>query len=167
MDLTHLHLWLNHVPVIGIGIGFLLLVWGTFRRYEHVQNAGLGTPFITALIALPVYFTGEPAEEVVEHLPGVSEQFIELHEDAALFSLVLAMSAGAFALLALVAKHFSSRIGTLAVYICLLFSIVAGGSLAYTANLGGQIRHSEIRSSQTGGTEAPGKTQKAEHDDDD
>ena len=25
MDLTHLHLWLNHVPVIGIGIGFLLL----------------------------------------------------------------------------------------------------------------------------------------------
>lgn len=167
MDLTHLHLILNHVPLLGIGIGFLLLVWGTVKGYEHVQNSGLATLFIMALIALPVYLTGEPAEELVEHLPGVSEQFIELHEGSALFSLVLAMVTGALAFLTLVAKRYSSRIGIVAIYVCLLFSIVAGASMAYTANLGGLIRHSEIRASQTGETEGQGKPTKAERDEDD
>jgi uncharacterized membrane protein len=158
---------LNHVPLIGIGIAFLLLVWGIVRGYENVQNSGLAALFIMALIALPVYLTGEPAEELVEHLPGVSEQFIDLHEDSALFSLALVIATGAMALLTLIAKRFSSRIGIVAVYVSLLFSIVSGASMAYTANLGGQIRHSEIRASQTIGTEGERKPTKAERDDDD
>jgi hypothetical protein len=36
---------------------------------------------LTALLALPVYFTGEPAEKVVERLPGVTEPLIEEHEN--------------------------------------------------------------------------------------
>jgi hypothetical protein len=42
------------------------------------------------LIALPVYFTGEPADELVENLPGVAESLIDKHKYAALFALLMA-----------------------------------------------------------------------------
>jgi uncharacterized membrane protein len=163
MDLTHLHLILNHIPVIGYFTGFLLLVWGILRRYDEVSKTGLVVLVVSAVVALPVYLTGEPAEEIVENLPGFSEQFIELHEDAALVSLILAIVAGAAALFALVAIRFlSSKVGTGAAYVCLLISFVTGASMAYTANVGGQIRHSEIRTSQQGGS--PTSTGKAQPD---
>jgi hypothetical protein len=43
---------------------------------------------LVALLALPAYFTGEPAEEAVERAVGVTEQVIDAHEAAALVSLV-------------------------------------------------------------------------------
>jgi hypothetical protein len=168
MDLTYLHLILNHIPVIGIIIGFLIVAWAALRGYDHVKNTGLVVLVLTALVAIPVYLTGEPAEEVVEHLPGVSEQIIELHEDAALYSLILAIVSGAIALLALIAKRFmAAKIGLVAVYACLLVSFIAAASMAYTANLGGQIRHTEIRQIQSGNANAqiqPEKTKKADDD---
>ncbi len=95
------------------------------------------------MVTLPVFFTGEPAEELVEHLPGVGESFIESHEDAAKISLVLTLFAGLCAIVGLLfSKHpLSRRINTGV----LLTSLLAVLSLAYTANLGGKIRHSELR----------------------
>lgn len=168
MDLTHLHLILNHLPVVGIIVGFFVLTWGVVRSYDNVQDVGLSILFFTAMIALPVYLTGEPAEEMVEHLPGVSEQIIELHEESAVLSLSLAIATGALAFLTLVAKRFlSARFGLMAIYFCLLVSIIAGASITYTANLGGQIRHSEIRASQAGDRNVPAQRREAKVDDDD
>jgi len=168
MDLTHLHLILNHVPVIGIIIGFLILAWGALRGYDEVKNTGLVILVLTALVAIPVYLTGEPAEETVEHLPGVSEQIIELHEDSALYSLILTTVSGALALLALTAIRFlTAKVSLWTVYACLLLSLIAGASVVYTANLGGQIRHSEIRQTQSGNAGAetrPAETRKGEDD---
>ena len=42
MDLTHLHLILNHIPVIGIIIGFLILAWGALRGYDEVNEHRVG-----------------------------------------------------------------------------------------------------------------------------
>ena len=168
MDLTYLHLILNHIPVIGIIIGFLILGWGALRGYEQVKNTGLVVLLLAGLVAIPVYLTGEPAEEVVEHLPGVSEQIIERHEDAALYSLVLAIVSGALALLALIAKRFmAAKIGVVAIYVCLLVSLIAAGSMVYTAYLGGQIRHSEIRQIQSGNANAEIQREKTKKEEDD
>jgi hypothetical protein len=159
---------LNHVPLLGLIVGFLLLAWGALKDYEHVQNSGMVILAVTALIALPVYLTGEPAEEVVEHLPGVSEQIIELHEDSALLSLVLAIAAGILAFVTLVTKRFTpSRIGIIGIYACLFFSLVGGASMTYTANLGGQIRHSEIRGNQPGDPEVRKEARKSDEENDD
>lgn len=163
MDLTHLHLMLNHLPVVGVIFGFLILLWGVLRGYEEVKTVGLIVLVITALAAVPVYLTGEPAEEVVEHLPGVSEQIIELHEDAALPSLILAIVTGVLALGALILKRFSAaaaaaaRISMLAV---LLLSFVTGAFMARTANLGGQIRHTEIRQASQNNNNPANETKK-------
>ena len=168
MDATHLHLILNHIPVLGLIGGFVILAWGTFRSYADIQKTGLTILVVTAFAAIPVYLTGEPAEEVVEHLPGVSEQIIELHEDSALSSLVLAIVTGTIALVALFARRFASaKIAAAGVYITLILSLVAGAAMAYTANLGGQIRHTEIRQLQGGTAETEHESKKKTKDDDD
>ena len=83
-------------------------------------------------------------------------------------SLSLAIATGALAFLTLVAKRFlSARFGLMAIYFCLLVSIIAGASITYTANLGGQIRHSEIRASQAGDRNVPAQRREAKVDDDD
>lgn len=146
MDLTHLHLMLNHLPVLGTTFGFLILAWGVLRGYEEVKTVGLIILIFTAVAAVPVYLTGEPAEEVVEDLPGVSEQLIELHEDSALTSFVLAIASGVLALAVLTIRRiFSNATARILIFAVLLLSFVTGVFMARTANLGGQIRHSEIR----------------------
>ena len=169
MDLTHLHLMLNHLPVVGVIFGFLILLWGFLRGYEEVKNVGLVILIFTAAAAVPVYLTGEPAEEAVENLPGVAEQIIEIHESSALLSLILAIVTGAGALAALILKQLSfvaiARFSGIAV---LLLSFVTGAFMARTANLGGQIRHTEIRGSAPAGNPAGNNNpREAEAEDDD
>jgi uncharacterized membrane protein len=97
-------------------------------------------------IAVIVFFTGEPAEEAIENLPGFSEAITERHEEFALTATIVVASLGALALgtLALLRKKEIPRRVTLWSFI---LSIVASGVMGYTALLGGQIRHTEVRAS--------------------
>jgi uncharacterized membrane protein len=168
MDLTHLHLILNHLPVVGIMFGFLILAWGVLRGYEEVKTVGLIFLVFTAFAALPVYLTGEPAEEAVEKLPGVSEQIIELHENSALLSLILAMATGVLAFFGLIFKRFSAvNVTRFSMFAILFLSFVTGALMARTANLGGEIRHTEIRQTTQNSNPATETKQKKEKDDDD
>lgn len=144
MNLAHVHLILNHVPIVGIPVALAFLAFGLLKGGVSTQRFSLLVLFGIAILAIPIYLTGEPAEHVVELLPGVLESSIEAHEDAALYSLVLALATGAIALLALFWQTNLKRGRT--INLCVLFvGVVAFGSLVYTANLGGQIRHTELR----------------------
>ena len=147
MDLVHLHLMLNHVPVIGVVLGFLVLLTGVIARSRAVSGVGLALLILSALVAVPVYLTGEPAEELVEKMPGVTESVIGLHESSATISLALVIACGIFAAGALLASRFrASRVNGYLVVATLLLTLITGTSTLRTANLGGQIRHTEIRS---------------------
>jgi uncharacterized membrane protein len=145
MNFAHLHLILNHLPVVGIPVALAFLLYGLKIKNHSLQRFSYLVLIALALLVLPVYFTGEPAEEVVEHLPGVAESLIEAHEDAAQISLVLTMMLGAGALAGLFFSRDEkkSRILSLAV---VTLAVVSVASLLYTANLGGKIRHTELRS---------------------
>ncbi len=146
MDLVHLHLMLNHVPVLGVVFAFVVGVIGFLFKSKAVTRVALGMLVFSAIIAVPVYLTGEPAEEVVEGLAGVSEAVIEQHESAAAFSLILAGVTGGFALLALLfGRSLTSKVPGYLVAATLLAAFLTTGSMLWTANLGGQIRHTEIR----------------------
>ncbi len=167
MDGAHLHLILNHIPVFGLLVGFLLLAWGMIRGYNDIQKAALVTLFVTAATALPVYLTGEPAEDIVEKLPGVSEQIMSQHEDSAMFSLIMAMITGVLALGAIAVKRFlSTQVAAMAAVAVLIVTLITGGAMAFTANLGGQIRHTEIRNGQAGETPQTQTEKRKEKDDD-
>lgn len=148
MNLAHIHLILNHIPVVGIPVALVFLVYGICGKNQSSQRFALLVLIGLAAMVLPVYFTGEPAEEVVEHLPGVVESFIEAHEEAAMFSLVLTLITGAAAFIALWFQkdQVKSRLANLGV---VGFASLAIVSLLYTANLGGKVRHTELRSGAT------------------
>ena len=148
MNWAHAHLMLNHLPVLGTVFGFALLAWAVLRRSETLQRAALGTFVLTALAAIPVFLTGEPSEELVEHLAGTAEPAIKAHEDAAVVALIAIEALGALALAALVLFRKRGIPRPLA-GAALIFALATGGWMAQTANLGGQIRHAELRSTAT------------------
>lgn len=158
MSFTHLHLLLNHFPVIGAVLGIALLGFAVLRKSDELGKVSLGLFALLGAISVIVYFTGEPAEEAIEKLPGFSEAVTERHEEFALVATIVFASFGAIALgaLGLFRKKSLPRWLTLG---SLALSLVAGGFMGYTALLGGQVRHTEIRtgviSSASEGQENP------------
>jgi len=140
---AHVHLLLNHLPLYGAIAGTLILGLSLAMKRQALGRAGLMVIVVTAIVAGGVYLTGEPAEEQVESLPGVSESFIERHEEMALRAMIALAAVGLFALYGLVVLRRRPSPRTLA--LAFILSLLPLGAMAYTAYLGGQIRHSEIR----------------------
>ena len=155
MNWAHVHLILNHIPLLGIGFSILLVIIAMFRRSSELINVALIFVILVALWAIPVYLTGEPAEEVVENLPGISEQLIEEHEEQAELAFIFIEVTGGLALISLFARWYSDKLGQKLTVLTLLFLIVSGGLMAWTANLGGKINHPEIRSGASSESSSP------------
>lgn len=113
-----------------------------------------------ALIAIPVFLTGEPAEDKIENLPGVVESIIEQHEEMAEIAFWTMLAAGLIAGITIALQLLQNKMAKSFVMISVLISLVSFGLMARTGYLGGQIRHTEIRGNastnavnQTGGAE--------------
>ncbi len=152
--MVHLHLLLNHLPTVGFGIGLGLFLVALVQRNDTLEQLSLGILFVIALFAIPVYESGAAAREAIQDLPGVSKALIATHEDAALLAFVFMEITGAVAWFGLWQFRRISRPTRWTVPAVLLFSIVTFGLMARAADIGGDIRHPEIRSGQaTAGTE--------------
>lgn len=143
MNPAHIHLMLNHVPLFGAIAVTILFVVALFLRQQGVARGGLVVALLTAAVAIVVYLTGEPAEELVENLPGVSEAVMETHEEIALVATLVISAFAIIALYGLFAFRHGVSMGFTKILVVL--SLLPLASMAYTAYLGGQIRHSEIR----------------------
>lgn len=145
MNNAHWHLLLNHIPVLGVWFALAWMLAALILRNAPMMRSSWVALIVCALAAIPVYLTGEPAEEIVEHLPGVSEAILDQHEDIGKIAFFGMEALGVLALGSLVVSWRNEKwLRPLAVT-SLLFTALCGGVLGYTAYLGGQIRHSEIR----------------------
>lgn len=145
MNAAHLHLALNHLPVVGSLFAVVVVAVGlTFHR-EIIARVGLWMALVVALLAILAHLTGEPAEDIAEKLPAVSKAVIESHEEAAAVALGAVLFCGAVAALALFVGRGGKplRAGWLA--LVLACGLVSAGTFGYAALLGGKIRHTEIR----------------------
>jgi hypothetical protein len=147
---AHVHLMINHFPVIGVLGGILLLGYALVRKSEEVKMVSLGVFVLIALITIPVFLTGDGAEDVVKKIPGVTATYINRHEEMAEYSLVLVELLGAAALAGLVLLKLKGAIPRLIIVLVLVLSLITAASVGLTANLGGQIRHTEIRDAAAG-----------------
>lgn len=147
MSGAHVHLLLTHIPVVGVVFGILILAYALLRRKNETTQVALAVFVMSGLAAIGVYLTGEGAEESVEHLVGISHALIEQHEEAAVVALVTTLLLGAVSGVGLwlsrkrLPRWFSGA--------TLALALVVGGVLAWTADLGGQINHPEIRPEAT------------------
>ena len=145
MNTAHLHLILNHIPVLGTAFGLGLLVFAIWRKSEELKKTALGVFVLAAQLTVPAYLTGEPAEGIVKTLPGISKPIIEQHEQAAgiAFTAVALLGAGALAGLLLFrrAKAVPAKFSSTILAVSLIVSVL----MAWTANLGGIVHHTELR----------------------
>ncbi len=144
---AHLHLMINHIPVIGLPGAVLLLLYAVVRKSEEVQRVAFGAIILVAILTIGVYLSGQAAENMVKKLPGVTEEAIGRHEDVADLSLILIEALGVLALAGLFFLRRSGSIPKWLVSLVFVFSLITALVVGYTANRGGEIRHSEIRSS--------------------
>lgn len=150
MSLTHFHLVVTHLPVFGVALGILVVLYGMLTRSEQIKRVACLLLVLSSAGAVAAYLSGEGAEETVESIKGVSEQLIEEHEEAARGTLFVMIALGSSALAGYILPFFRSFSSLLPTYIILLISFVSLGMVSHTAYLGGQIRHSEIHNAVSG-----------------
>jgi uncharacterized membrane protein len=147
MNPTHIHLIITHMPIFGSFFGILVLVHGLWTKSNAVKVAAYNVFIISALGASLAFFTGESAEETVEHLQGISEQVIEAHEESASVALGAFIALGAAAIVALALTLKKSNSAALVSRIMLFLAVFSFALVARTGFLGGQIRYTEISAS--------------------
>lgn len=160
MSEVHLHLLINHLPIIGSLLGSLVLVYGIWVKSDETKIAGLGLLIISAIGAIVAYVTGEGSEDAVEKIAGVSKQAIEQHGDFALYAMIALIVAGVTSILGIFFTIRKSPLANIVSTITLIIALVGFGLAARTGYQGGQIRHTELNTvdaSPVEGTEAKDK----------
>ena len=147
MNYAHLHLLLNHVPVIGSIVGLGLFLISFFGKNEDLRRASYIIFAAIALLTIPAFLSGFGAEQMIKG-PGVSDALISRHEGSALLSLWFMELTGALALIGIWQSQTAARPPRWNVSAVLLFSLLTVVLIGRTGNTGGDIRHPEVRSGQ-------------------
>jgi hypothetical protein len=143
MNAAYFHIVLVHLPVVLTPLGATLLLIAHTRHSMTTARVALGILVAAALITVPTFLLGEPAEEIVEHIAGVSEDIIEAHEEAAEVALWLSIASGMLSLLTWRILVKGGALERLFLTLTFLCSLAASATLGYTAHQGGKIRHPE------------------------
>jgi uncharacterized membrane protein len=149
MNQTHIHLVITHLPIFGSILGALVLLQAIYTKSKATVNAAYSVFILSALGAGIAYFTGEAAEESVEHLQGVSKHLIHEHEEAALYSLISLIVLGCVSLLGFFFSVSMSPLASNTSKVVLVISLLSFILIARTGYMGGQIRHDEISGNST------------------
>ncbi len=144
MNAAHIHLIMNHVPVVTIFFAILLLIWGYVTNKQDIINVALWGFIIAAVATIPVFLSGQAAEELVENIQGVTENVIGTHEEMAEITLWLGVFMGILGIIAIIIERNFYKYFKPLVMVLLVFGVITIGSLSYTGYLGGHIHHPEI-----------------------
>jgi hypothetical protein len=156
MNPVHVHLMVNHVPVLGAFMACALLGFALLRDHEPYKKLAYVILAIVGLSAPIVAFSGEKAEERIETLAAIPDPAIHAHEEAGEAVEIASGVLGFLAFLQLCSYLFPNMArarGRTAVLL-LLGAAASFAWAAYTANLGGKIRHAEELRMEGGGPPA-------------
>ena len=142
---VHLHLLLNHLPIIVTALALALLAVAVWRGNDTLTRTGLVFLVVAALSALPVYLSGEGAEDAADKLPGVTEALIERHSDIALVAAIVVGALGIAAQFGLWRYRRPIPVPRGFLLLMIIGTFAGSGLMAWTGLLGGQIRHTEVR----------------------
>jgi len=145
MNLAHVHLLLNHFPTIGMMVGLGVFIAAIIAKSDDLKRASLIVFFGIALLSIPTFASGTAAELALSKTPEVSKTMIEAHETAALVALGFMELTGALAWLGLWQYRRLSRLPQGTLLAILLAGLLTFGLMGRAANIGGDIRHPEIR----------------------
>lgn len=144
MNPAHLHLLLNHFPILGSLFAAGVLLAGIILNDRKVNQVGLVSLVIFTLLTIPAFLTGEGAEEIIEEYPGISHAAIHEHEEAGEFGLWVMVFAGVVALAAFWLQRRREHLHRTVSIVACVVALVAFGIFYRVGLTGGEIRHPEI-----------------------
>ncbi len=153
MDWVHLHLLLCHVPVLGSLFVALMLAAGMWRRSEEIKRMSLNWFVCLTLIGVPIKFTGDFAFEKIGKADwiefGQGKTLRKAHEQAADQATTGIFLLGVVAGVGLFLGRKERPMPKWVYPTTMALALITFALMARAANLGGQIRHDEIRASPT------------------
>lgn len=145
---AHLHLLVNHAPIFGSLFALALLIASYFTSADVLRRTALVVLVGTGIAGAVADLSGDSAEDAVRGLPGVKRELIDAHSHMGDKAYILGIILGVLALIALW-RWRRRPIPTVATHVAVVATAFVAGVFAYTALLGGQIRHTEVRSGAT------------------
>ncbi|MDY6898633.1 MAG: hypothetical protein SWZ49_11230 [Cyanobacteriota bacterium] len=142
---AHVHLLLNHFPIVGAIFGLLLLVYAMAKDSKELNLAAYWLFIIIALLTIPTYFSGKQAAGIVLDLNNVSEAFVHEHRNIAEWAFITLEITGAFALMGLLISKRPRKTPNWLTTIFVIFVIISTGLVSWAGLQGGIIRHTEVR----------------------
>lgn len=143
MNASEFHLMINHFPIIGLMIGFLILLAGYIIKHPIVKRTALGIIIFAALAAPPTYLSGEEAEDIVEELAITDHDTIEEHEEAAYLFLIMMILTGIVAALTLFMDIKNKPLAPMLYHTTFGITLIAMFFAFNTGSTGGEIYHAE------------------------
>lgn len=145
MNAAHLHLLVVHLPVVGCPVALLLMLVALRRGDDALLRLAWLFLIATAVLAVVAYYSGPPAYELLATELEPVKQLVEDHAvvaRAAFVGMVVAAALAVQGWLQFLQQETPPRwlrwtIAALTLLLCYL--------LAWSAHLGGALRHPEVR----------------------
>lgn len=141
---AHLHLILNHFPVIGLMMVVLVLIYAVIINNDKIKKLGMFLLVLIGLITISVFMTGGKAASIVKGNDGITEENIEPHEDFAKTSMIAMEVTAGISLIALVLFRKEKAVPVWFGIVLLVLIIGVNLMMVYTGHLGGRISHDVI-----------------------
>jgi uncharacterized membrane protein len=154
MNDAHLHMVVNHFPIIGTILGLGILIASIILKNKTVQNVGYCLFIIAAIFGAVSMSTGEGAEEIAENLPEVTHQIIHEHEEMAEKLIIFLYVLGVTSIVGLYFNLKKYSKASIVSYLVAIISLISVYLTKETGTTGGEIRHTEIRN-DNGQQQAP------------
>jgi uncharacterized membrane protein len=149
MNDAHLHMVVNHFPIIGTILGLGILIGGLIFKNNSIKNTAYCLFIVAALFAFASMNTGEGAEEIAEKLPDVTDQIIHEHEEAAEKLALVLYLLGAISIVGLYLNVKKNAKANIVSFLALTVAAVGVFLAQQTGTTGGEVRHTEIRANAT------------------
>lgn len=152
MNDAHLHLILNHFPIIGVIFGFGILLVGLILGNNTIKNVAYLLFVVAAIFAFFSVQTGGGAAHIVKNIPDTGKEIKKAIHNHAELAEKFALLLYALALISLVGLYLNIKNHSQAVLVSyIVFAIAAASVFIATevGSLGGEIRHTEIKAETT------------------
>ena len=149
MNDAHLHLVVNHFPIIGTILGLGILISGMILKNNSVKNTAYFVFITAAIFAAFSMGTGDGAEEMVEDFPNIGKKIIHEHEEIAEKLAIVLYVLGVISITGIylnIKNHAKSKLVS---FLALVIAVIAVIIAQQVGTSGGEIRHTEIRANAT------------------
>ncbi len=146
MNDAHIHLVVNHFPIIGVIFGLGILIAGMFLNSNTTKNVAYVLFIVSAIFAFVSDKTGGGAAKMVKELPNLDlNETIKTHAQLAGKFAIACYIMGIASIAGLYLNIKNNSRAKLVSFLVLIIAAVCAYLGKEVGTTGGEIRHTEIR----------------------